>query len=251
MKVILNDMRYELEVIAFDIESCLIAEQNGADRIELCANPMEGGTTPSLGMIRQARKSTGIQLFPIIRPRGGDFLYSKAEFDAMKTDIAACREEGCDGVVIGMLKKDGTVDVDNCRELVYEAGKMDVTFHRAFDRVAEPEQSLELIIALGCKRVLTSGLKPTAPEGTPLLKRLVDQAGKRILIMPGSGIRAANIRTLALATGARAFHSSARLSKASDMDYKAMEMNELLNKITLDGSEVSALRNELNTIASL
>jgi copper homeostasis protein len=251
VKVILNDMRYELEVIAFDIESCLIAEQNGADRIELCANPLEGGTTPSLGMIREARKSTCIQLFPIIRPRGGDFLYSQAEFDAMKTDIAACREEGCDGVVIGMLKKDGTVDVENCRELVVAAGKMEVTFHRAFDRVLDPENSLEEIIAMGCKRILTSGLKPTAPEGSVLLMKLVQQAANRITIMPGSGIRAGNIRALALATGAKAFHSSARLSKGSDMDYKNMEMNELLNKITLDGTEVSALRNELNTIASL
>ena len=244
-------MKHELEVIAFDIESCLIAAENGADRIELCANPFEGGTTPSLGMIRQARKSTGIQLFPIIRPRGGDFLYSKAEFDAMKCDITACLDEGCDGVVIGMLKKDGTVDVDNCRELVVAAGKMEVTFHRAFDRVSDPENSLEEIIAMGCKRILTSGLKPTAPEGSELLMKLVQQAANRITIMPGSGIRAGNIRALALATGAKAFHSSARLSKGSDMDYKNMEMNELLNKITLDGTEVSALRNELNTIASL
>jgi copper homeostasis protein len=168
----------------------------------------------------------------------------------MKCDITACLDEGCDGVVIGMLKKDGTVDVDNCRELVVAAGKMDVTFHRAFDRVADPENSLEEIIAMGCKRILTSGLKPTAPEGSVLLMKLVQQAANRITIMPGSGIRAGNIRTLALATGARAFHSSARLSKASDMNYKNLEMNELLNKITLDGSEVSALRNELNTIAS-
>ena len=244
-------MKHELEVIAFDIESCLIAAENGADRIELCANPFEGGTTPSLGMIRQARKSTGIQLFPIIRPRGGDFLYSKAEFDAMTCDITACLDEGCDGVVIGMLKKDGTVDVDNCRELVIAAGNMEVTFHRAFDRVSDPENSLEEIIAMGCKRILTSGLKPTAPEGSVLLMKLVQQAANRITIMPGSGIRAGNIRALALATGAKAFHSSARLSKGSDMDYKNMEMNELLNKITLDGTEVSALRNELNTIASL
>jgi copper homeostasis protein len=251
VKAILNNMKYELEVIAFDIESCLIAAENGADRIELCANPFEGGTTPSLGMIRQARKSTGIQLFPIIRPRGGDFLYSKAEFDAMKCDITACLDEGCEGVVIGMLKKDGTVDVDNCRELVVAAGKMEVTFHRAFDRVLDPENSLEEIIAMGCKRILTSGLKPTAPEGSELLMKLVQQAANRITIMPGSGIRAGNIRALALATGAKAFHSSARLSKGSDMDYKNMEMNELLNKITLDGTEVSALRNELNTIASL
>jgi copper homeostasis protein len=249
VKAILNNMKYELEVIAFDIESCLIAAENGADRIELCANPQEGGTTPSLGMIRQARKSTGIQLFPIIRPRGGDFLYSKAEFDAMKCDITACLDEGCDGVVIGMLKKDGTVDVDNCRELVVAAGKMEVTFHRAFDRVLDPENSLEEIIAMGCKRILTSGLKPTAPEGSEILMKLVQQAANRITIMPGSGIRAGNIRALALATGAKAFHSSARLSKGSDMDYKNLEMNELLNKITLDGNEVSALRNELNTIA--
>jgi copper homeostasis protein len=251
VKAILNNMKYELEVIAFDIESCLIAAENGADRIELCANPQEGGTTPSLGMIRQARKSTGIQLFPIIRPRGGDFLYSKAEFDAMKCDITACLDEGCDGVVIGMLKKDGTVDVDNCRELVVAAGTMEVTFHRAFDRVSDPESSLEEIIAMGCKRILTSGLKPTAPEGSVLLMKLVQQAANRITIMPGSGIRAGNIRALALTTGAKAFHSSARLSKGSYMDYKNLEMNELLNKITLDGAEVSALRNELNTIASL
>jgi copper homeostasis protein len=250
VKAILINMKYELEVIAFDIESCLVAEKNGADRIELCANPQEGGTTPSLGMIRQARKSTGIQVFPIIRPRGGDFLYSKAEFNAMKCDIAACLDEGCDGVVIGMLKKDGTIDVDNCHELVVSAGKMEVTFHRAFDRVLDPENSLEQIIALGCKRVLTSGLKPTATEGSLLLKKLVQQASNRIIIMPGSGIRAGNIRSLALITGAKAFHSSARSSKASDMHYNNLEMNELLSQISLDGTEVYALRNELNAIAS-
>jgi len=248
VKVISIDMAYELEVIAFDLESCQIAADNGADRIEFCANPQEGGTTPSLGMIRQARRLTTIQLFPIIRPRGGDFLYSNAEFEAMKADIISCREEGCDGVVIGMLSADGTVDVERSSALVHAAGNMDVTFHRAFDRVCNPQQSLEEIIAIGCKRILTSGLMPTAQEGAALLKSLVEQADNRILIMPGSGVRSTNIGNLALSTGALSFHSSARSGKASGMLYKNMEMNELLTQISLDGHEVKAIRTILDNL---
>ena len=140
-------MPFELEVIGFDLDSCIIAERAGAHRIELCANPHEGGTTPSLGMIKMARKSTSLQLFPIIRPRGGDFYYNNSEFLSMKEDIKISREEGCDGVVIGMLRKDGTVDVDGCHELIHHANGFEITFHRAFDRVRDQIKALDQVIA--------------------------------------------------------------------------------------------------------
>jgi copper homeostasis protein len=239
-------MKYELEVIAFNIESCLIAEENGASRIELCANPSEGGTTPSIGMIAEARKSTLIQLFPIIRPRGGDFLYSDQEFNAMLYDIQTCRNLGCDGVVIGMLTKEGNIDVKKCAQLVENAGDMSITFHRAFDRVNDPFLALEQIIELGCKRILTSGLKPTVMEGIEMLKQLVQRAGERITIMPGSGVRANNIIQLAETTGAKAFHSSARKNISSEMNYLNKGMNESLNQVTLDAEEVQTIKKNLD-----
>ncbi len=236
----------ELEVIGFDLTSCLIAQERGADRIELCANPHEGGTTPSYGMIAVARQHTSIQLFPIIRPRGGDFLYSDLEFDAMLADIDRCGQLGCDGVVIGMLLKDGRIDTDRCSELVERAGPMQVTFHRAFDRVKDPVQSLEDVIALGCNRILTSGLAPTVDLGETMLKSLVDAAGDRIAIMPGAGVRSTNILRLARVTGARAFHSSARSTHASSMEYTNPAMGEDLTSIGIDPDEVRELRRMLD-----
>lgn len=238
-------MKFELEVIAFDIQSCQLAADNGADRIELCANPHEGGTTPSYGMMKAARKSTQIQVFPIIRPRGGDFLYTAAEFEAMKDDIKAAQDIGCEGVVIGMLNEDGSVDVERCQELVELANGMDVTFHRAFDRVNDALKSLEQIIVIGCKRILSSGLKPTAIEGIPILKTLVSQADGRIKIMPGSGVRSENIIQLAEETGAICFHSSARKSIESQMNYFNTSMKENLVQVSLDGFEVKQLKNNL------
>lgn len=239
-------MKYELEVIAFNIESCIIAEYNGASRIELCANPSEGGTTPSAGMIAEARKSTAIQLFPIIRPRGGDFLYTDKEFNAMLYDIQICRNLGCDGVVIGMLTKDGSIDVNRCAQLVENARDMSVTFHRAFDRVVDPFLALEQIIELGCKRILTSGLKPTVMEGIDMLKQLVQHAGERITIMPGSGVRSNNVIQLAEMTGAKAFHSSARKNISSEINYLNQGMNESLNQVTLDAEEVQNIKKKLD-----
>jgi copper homeostasis protein len=239
-------MKYELEVIAFNIESCLIAEKNGASRIELCANPSEGGTTPSAGMIAEARKSTSIQLFPIIRPRGGDFLYSEQEFNAMLYDIEICRNLGCDGVVIGMLTKEGNIDINRCSQLIENAGDMSITFHRAFDRVNDPLLALEQIIELGCKRILTSGLKPTVMEGIELLRQLVQLAGDRIKIMPGSGVRSNNIIQLAETTGAKAFHSSARKNLSSKMNYINENMNESLSQVTLDAEEVQKIKQNLD-----
>jgi copper homeostasis protein len=240
----------ELEVIAFDLASCRIAEDNGANRIELCANPHEGGTTPSYGMIATARESTNIQLFPIIRPRGGDFLYTRAEFESMATDVRQSAQLGCDGVVIGMLHKDGRVDVDRCAELVGHAGGMEVTFHRAFDRVSDPITALEEIIELGCSRILTSGLRPNVDLGKAMLRTLVKAAGSRITIMPGSGVRAGNIAELARFTGARAFHSSARTVHASLMEYTNPAMDEDMHSVSLDPAEVSELRRILDAYAS-
>lgn len=238
----------ELEVIGFDLASCLIAQQRGADRIELCANPHEGGTTPSHGMIAVARGHTSIQLFPIIRPRGGDFLYSDLEFKAMADDIDRCRDLGCDGVVIGMLKADGSVDIDRCAELIARAGQMQVTFHRAFDRVKDPLASLEAIIELGCARILTSGQRPDVESGRDMLRTLVAAASDRITIMPGSGVRSTNIVELAAYTGARAFHSSARTVHPSAMDFTNPAMAEDLSSVGIDADEVGNLRRLLDQL---
>ena len=239
----------ELEVIGFDLASCLIAETHGANRIELCANPHEGGTTPSYGMIRVARQNTSIQLFPIIRPRGGDFLFSRLEFQSMITDIQQCEQLGCDGVVIGMLTEDGIVDVDRCAELIQHAGAMQVTFHRAFDRVKDPMKALEQIIDLGCMRILTSGLRPNVDLGREMLRTLVDAAGDRITIMPGSGVRSNNVLELARFTGANAFHSSARSSHPTTMKYINSSMDEDLASVSIDDEEVSELRRLLDLYA--
>ncbi len=243
-------MKFELEVIGFDLASCIIAERAGAHRIELCANPHEGGTTPSLGMIRMARKSTSIQLFPIIRPRGGDFHYDNMEFLSMIEDIKLCKDEGCDGVVIGMLHKDGTVDMNACHELIHHANGMDITFHRAFDRVKDQADSLEKIIQLGCKRVLTSGGFPTASEGKEELKKLVTQSADRITIMVGSGVKSSNIEGLQHFTKARAFHASARKSMHSQMHYQRESMKETLDKISIDENEVQLLRKALDSFSN-
>lgn len=239
----------ELEVIGFDLASCLIAETHGANRIELCANPHEGGTTPSYGLITVARQNTSIQLFPIIRPRGGDFLFSGLEFQSMITDIQQCEQLGCDGVVIGMLTEDGNVDVDRCAELIQHAGAMQVTFHRAFDRVKDPMKALEQIIELGCMRILTSGLRPNVDLGREMLRTLVDAAGDRITIMPGSGVRSNNVLELARFTGATAFHSSARSSHPTTMKYINSSMDEDLASVSIDAEEVSELRRLLDLYA--
>lgn len=243
-------MKYTLEVIAFSIESCAIAEKSGAQRIELCDNPAEGGTTPSAGMIRKAREQTNIQLYPIIRPRGGDFLYSEDEFDIMKEDIRIAKEAGCDGVVFGLLNRDGSIDMERTARLVEYSWPLKVTFHRAFDRVKDPVSSLEDVIRCGCSRILTSGLRPSVSDGIELLKELVNKAGDRISIMPGSGVRSSNIKDLAAFTGAHEFHSSARKEKRSAMSYINSEMEELLTSTILDGQEVKNMRTILNTLDS-
>lgn len=240
---------YQLEVIAFNIESCITAQRAGAHRIELCDNPGEGGTTPSAGMISRARDLTSLLLYPIIRPRGGDFLYSDDEFRIMLHDVKLCNAIGADGVVVGMLNADGSVDKERTRKLVAAAYPMGVTFHRAFDRVKDPVQSLEDVIECGCERILTSGLRPGVTEGAEHLRQLVEWADNRISIMPGSGLRSSNLEEIARRTGAREFHSSARLSIPSAMEYVNEGMNENLVQTALDETEVRNMRNILDQLA--
>ncbi len=231
-------MLYQLEVIGFNIASCLIARDNGADRIELCHNPAEGGTTPSYGFIHAARKALTIALYPIIRPRGGDFLYNEDEYAIMKKDVALCKETGCDGVVIGMLDKDGHVDKKRCARLVEIAYPLGVSFHRAFDHTAEPFVALEDIIDIGCERILTSGLQPAAVDGIGVIRQLVNQANQRIIIMPGSGIRSSNLEMVAKQSTANEFHTSARTTIKSMMHHVNQHMQDELQHVQCDGEEV-------------
>lgn len=228
----------KLEVIAFDIESCGIIDRCGAHRIELCQGPGEGGTTPSRGFLKAARQTTTIELYPIIRPRGGDFLYNALEFDIMKADVLLCKELGCEGVVIGLLTAEGTVDKDRCNRLVELAYPMGVTFHRAFDRVNDWAKALEEVINCGFERILTSGLKPDTTEGAETIASLIKQADGRIIIMPGSGVRSGNIAKLAAKTGATEFHTSARTNKNTSMIFENEAMNEKLRYASVDEEEL-------------
>ena len=228
----------KLEVIGFNIESCTIAQNAGAFRIELCDNEAEGGTTPSLGFIKAARAILSIKLYPIIRPRGGDFLYSNAEFEMMKTDIECCKNEDCDGIVIGILNRDGSVDKQRCQQLVELAYPMGVTFHRAFDRTNDSAKALEDIVEIGCERILTSGQAPTALAGTSLIKVLIQQANDRIVIMPGSGIRSNNIKEIAETTGAKEFHTSAKMYTNSKMNFMNPAMAENLQHLITNEDEI-------------
>lgn len=209
-----------VEVCANGVESCIAAQEGGADRVELCAGIPEGGTTPSYGEIKVARRVlTTTRLHVIIRPRGGDFLYTDLEVERMAEDIAVCRQLGVDGVVFGCLNADGTFDLEKNRYLMECSRGMSVTCHRAFDRAVNPEQALEDVIALGFDRILTSGQQPKAEQGIDLLAKLNRQADGRIILMAGSGVTEQNIRRIREATGLTEFHFSARESFGSAMQY--------------------------------
>lgn len=212
-----------LEICAGSLYSALAAQAGGAHRIELCDNLSEGGTTPSPGIITQAVKLLDIPVFVLIRPRAGDFLYSKAEFDAMKEDILFCKEHGAKGVVIGILYDGGNVDMERTAELVGLAAPMQVTFHRAFDMTRDPFQAMEDIISLGIKRILTSGQANTALAGAPLISKLIRQAAGRITIMPGSGINEDNVTGLIKITGAKEIHASLRSKIQSNMQFRNLK----------------------------
>lgn len=229
-----------LEVIAFDINSCQLIEQAGGGRIELCANPLEGGTTVSYGMLKAAREAVQIPIFPIIRPRGGDFFYTEEEFELMKLDVNAAKEIGMDGVVFGFLNRDGKVDYDRTAALVELAYPLDVTFHRAFDHVPNQLEALDLVINAGCQRILTSGGANTVMEGISSLLACIKAAQNRIIILPGSGIRSGNIGQLQQLTGLQEFHSSARKLTNGLMEYRNPSLSEGSQTWTVDPEEIKA-----------
>jgi copper homeostasis protein len=209
-----------LEICAGSVTSCLAAQEGGAGRVEFCDNLLEGGTTPSYGAIACARDKVRIQLNVIIRPRGGDFLYSDIEFDVMERDIIACKAHGVDGAVIGLLTADGDIDVPRTQRLVELAAPMPVTFHRAFDVARDPFKALEDIIATGCSRLLTSGQEANAMEGAALIRKLREAARERLVVMPGAGVRLSNIAQLIAETGCVEYHTSGRTPFASGMRYR-------------------------------
>ncbi len=238
-------MSFTLEICCYNYQSCVIAAAAGAQRIELCADAAEGGTTPGFGTIKLVREKLAIDIYPIIRPRGGDFFFNAEEFQVMKSEILLCKELGCTGVVIGMLKQDGSIDKEYCKQLVALAYPMGVTFHRAFDRANNPFEALEDIIQIGCERILTSGHKPAALEGAQLLNDLVRQANDRIVIMPGAGIRTANIIEVAKKTGATEFHSSAKIKIGSNMLFINEGMQEILENTLADKDEIAGMKEQL------
>lgn len=209
-----------MEVCANSVTSALAAQNGGAIRVELCASLTEGGTTPSYAEIAMAKKLLTIEVFPIIRPRGGDFLYSDLEFELMKEDIKICKSLKCEGIVTGILTAEGKIDKERCAALIALAKPMAVAFHRAFDMTVDMEQALEDLIDLGCVRVLTSGGRASAAEGAAVLEKLVIQAGDRITIMPGAGVHIDNIAALIGQTGAKVFHASARSKVTSAMVFR-------------------------------
>jgi copper homeostasis protein len=238
-----------LEVCANSVASALAAQEGGAYRVELCDNLEGGGTTPSFGQILTARKRLHIKLFVLIRPRTGDFLYTDEEYQIMLSDVQGCIKAGCDGMVIGILNPDGTVDKSRCREIVEltKANKLGITFHRAFDMCADQYQALEDIIELGFDRILTSGGRTTAMEGASIINHLVEKAAGRIAIMPGCGVDEHNVADLVRFTGATEVHASARKSITSKMEY----MNDHILMGSKIGTEFSFDQTDVERVKAI
>lgn len=210
----------QIEVVVDGVESALAAQSGGAQRIELCSGLLEGGLTPSSGLIAVTRAAATIGLMVMIRPRSGDFVYSHHELTVMQRDIDTAKELGADGVVFGILTEEGVIDARRTATLTAQARPLSVTFHRAFDMVADAPYALECLIDLGIERVLTSGLESSALEGAETIAALVNQAGGRIIVMPGGGVTVRNIRRILVTTGAREIHLSGCKPVASTMRYR-------------------------------
>jgi len=231
-----------LEIAANSLASALAAQAGGADRVELCTGLELGGLTPSMAQIAQVRERLSIPLYVLIRPRAGDFLYSDDELDVMQHDIESCLSCGCDGVVFGVLDAEARVDVARCKSLLASAGGMGVTFHRAFDMARDLSQALEDVVALGAERVLSSGGAPSATAGADTLRKLIEQAAGRVIVMPGAGVQAANIAELARATGANELHASAKVALPSGMHWSNPALAEMATgEIRSDMEQVRAL----------
>jgi copper homeostasis protein len=236
-----------LEVCAFNIQSCIIAEKVGAVRAELCDNPVQGGTTPSYGTIKRTREKISIQLYPIIRPRAGDYYYDEDEFDIMRKDIEICKQLGCEGISVGIQKQNGEIDTERMKRIIQWAYPMGVTCNRVFDAVPDIFKALEELIQCGCERILTSGQKSAAPDGAEILSNLVEQAEDRIIIMPGAGVRSSNIQKLVIDTGATEFHTSARKKIQSSVSHQnpdVLDTGEMYIADETELREILRLANE-------
>lgn len=236
----------KFEVCLESVESVIAAQAGGADRVEFCADLFEGGTTPSLGAFKTARRHTTITMMVMIRPRGGDFCYSDLEFETMVEDVKLFKEAGADGVVFGILKPDGTIDTERTRTLIEHARPMQVTFHRAFDMTPDANAALESLIELGVDRVLTSGQEASVMEGQLLLRELVQQAGDRIIVMPGAGITERNFAYLHQQVGAKEYHIFVPSAVQSKMEYRPghIYMGGLLRQPEFDLFHTDAKRVE-------
>lgn len=220
-----------LEVCAYNIQSCIIAARAGAGRIELCSDPLEGGITPSHGLIQYVAAHVPIPAYTMIRPRGGNYIYDAHELAIMKADILRCREMGIKGIAIGAQLADRQLDAENMKRFVEWAGPMEVTCHKVFDETPDAFAALDVLIAAGCRRVLTSGLRKTAAEGAAMLMQLVQYAAGRIIIMPGGGVRSSNIQELVVQTGAAEFHSSGIPSVAAGQIADEAEVRKMVNEL--------------------
>ncbi len=209
-----------VEACVDSIDSAIVAEAGGAQRVELCAALSEGGLTPSAGTIAVTGQRVTIGVQVMIRPRGGDFLYSETEFASMCRDVEMAKRLGAGGVVFGLLTPDGSIDVERTRQLAEQARPMSATFHRAFDMASDPKQALDTLIDLGIDRVLTSGQEATAVEGIDLLRDLVTQAGDRIVVMPGGGIDETSLKKILETTGAREIHVTGTKTVESRMTFQ-------------------------------
>lgn len=212
--------RVVIEVLVDSVESGRAAVEGGADRLEVCQNLFEGGTTPSAGLVAALRRAVDLPMNVMIRPRGGDFCYSDCDFEVMRHDIRIMRDLGVNGVVLGLLLPDGRVDAVRTAELIALARPLQVTFHRAIDMTRDIGEALETLVGLGVERVLSSGGEATVVEGLDALAALVRQAGERIIVMPGGGIRERNVQKVVAATGAREIHVSGSRAVESRMEYR-------------------------------
>ena len=210
----------KVEIVVYNIESARRAQEGGADRIELCDNPGEGGTTPSYGVIESVRQNVSMDVFVMIRPRGGDFCYDNYEFHSMKRDISQCQKLSVDGVVFGILSPDGTIDKKRCKELIEKARPLKVTCHRAFDMTRDPFQALEDCIEVGFDRILTAGQQAQAAKGANLIGELIKKAAGRIAIMPGSGVNENTVSDIVATSRAQEVHFSATAFRDSAMQYR-------------------------------
>jgi copper homeostasis protein len=237
-----------LEVCAFGVQSCIIAERAGAVRVELCDNPIEGGTTPSYGAIKTVREKISIALYPIIRPRSLNYFYDEDEWEIMKQDVLICKQLGCDGISVGIQLQSGEVDTERMKRLVDLAYPMGVTSNRVIDAAPDPFKALEQLIDAGCERVLTSGQASAAPDGADILRQLVLQSNHRICIMPGAGVKSENIEALYHATGATEFHTSARKAMPNTVAFANKYVTDAGNMYVADEQEVKKIVDILQAI---